>query len=467
MKDAKESAARDERAAFYAEEIIKDAKGQILLHMPYLAEAVLHLRTLDSEILTPQKKKAARPESPAGTAFVKKPESPADTAPADGVPRRIFRFGTEGRRLFYDPYHVITVFKAEENVFTRDFMHSLLHCLFRHSFPDERTALPGNREIWNLACDIAVEALIGELEQSFLYCERQGEQQALVHLLDAEIGKPLSAERIFRWLNEKSFSPEEISAERRHFLGDQHGLWYTSGQGQILLPEEMTEEWEDLARKTELLMEEMDEENALSEQLGTVRRRKIPYRAFLRKFVNQREILRNADEFDYVYYTYGLALYGNIPLIEPLEYREDDRIRTIAIAIDTSGSVQGETVHSFIEHTCSILFDEALIADRMNIHLLQCDDRIREDVLIGSRQELASYIETMTVKGLGQTDFRPVFAYLGGLIDEGKIKDFQGLLYFTDGQGIFPARAPAFSTAFILSREDAQVPDWAVRYVLE
>ena len=138
MKDPKESAARDERAAFYAEEIIKDAKGQILLHMPYLAEAVLHLHALDSEILTPLKNTAGKT---AGT------ESPADTDAENGMPRRIFRFGTEGRRLFYDPYHVITIFKAEENAFTRDFMHSLLHCLFRHPFPDERTALPGNREV--------------------------------------------------------------------------------------------------------------------------------------------------------------------------------------------------------------------------------------------------------------------------------------------------------------------------------
>ena len=477
-EDAEKDAARSERAAFYAEEIIKDAKGQILLHMPYLAEAVLHLRAADSAALIAKvpARKSDRGADSRGISFVTGENGEADetdktdktdkTNKRDETPQRMFRFGTDGRRLFYDPFHVITIYKAEENGFTRDFMHSLLHCLFRHPFPDERTALPGNRELWDLACDIAVEALIGELEQDFLTCPRQGEQQAMLHLLEAEIGKPLGAERIYRWLREKSFSPEEIRTERMHFLGDQHGLWYTSAQGQMLLPEEITEEWEDLARKTELLMEEMDEENALSARLGTIHRRKIPYRAFLRKFVNQREILKNADEFDYVYYTYGLSLYGNIPLIEPLEYKEDDRIRTIAVAIDTSGSVQGEAVQSFIEHTCSILFDEALIADAMKIHLIQCDDRIREDTLIGSRQELAAYMQTTTVKGLGQTDFRPVFTYLGGLIAEGKIRDFQGLLYFTDGQGIFPAKAPAFPTAFILNREDAQVPEWAARYIL-
>ena len=42
------------------------------------------------------------------------------------------------------------------------------------------------------------------------------------------------------------------------------------------------------------------------------------------------------DEFDYVYYTYGLKLYRNMPLIKPLEYREVKRIQEFVIAIDTS-----------------------------------------------------------------------------------------------------------------------------------
>ena len=434
MNLSTDDAAREERAAFYTEKIIKDAKGQILLHMPYLMEAVLHLHAYDSKVLS---------------------------APGE----RSFRFGTNGKSLFYDPFHVYMIWRSEEGALERDLLHSLFHCLFRHPFPDERTALPGNRELWNLSCDVAAEALINELEMGFLYTKRQEKQLALLQLLETEIGKPLSAERIFRWFSGKSFPPEEISAERRHFLGDQHGLWYRSEREETLFPEEI--DWEELSRRTELLIEEEEEENPLLAQLQQVRRRKIPYRAFLRRFVNQREMLRTADEFDYVYYHYGLSLYGNIPLIEPLEYREDDRIRTIAVAIDTSGSVQGAAVQSFIEHTCSILLDEALVADRMKIHLIQCDDRIREDVLIRNRGELADYMREMTVQGLGQTDFRPVFTHLGGLIAQGKIKDFQGLLYFTDGQGIFPAKAPSFETAFILSREDAKVPSWAVRYVLE
>lgn len=47
------------------------------------------------------------------------------------------------------------------------------------------------------------------------------------------------------------------------------------------------------------------------------------YADFLRKFsVLREEMHADPDEFDLNYYTYGLRLYGNMPLIEPVESRE-------------------------------------------------------------------------------------------------------------------------------------------------
>lgn len=50
----------------------------------------------------------------------------------------------------------------------------------------------------------------------------------------------------------------------------------------------------------------------------------------------------NDDEFDYIYYTYGLAAYGNMPLVEPLEYKDAKKIKEFVIAIDTSASCRGK-----------------------------------------------------------------------------------------------------------------------------
>lgn len=176
------------------------------------------------------------------------------------------------------------------------------------------------------------------------------------------------------------------------------------------------------------------------------------------------------EEFDQNYYTYGLELYENIPLIEPLEYSEEKRIRDFVIAIDTSGSVQGEKVQSFMQHTYDILRAEDTFFSRVNIRILQCDDRIREDVLITNEEEFEAYLRQMELKGFGRTDFRPVFSYVEELMRKKELVRLQGLLYFTDGDGIYPERTPSYDTAFLLNGEDADealVPHWAMSLILE
>ena len=182
------------------------------------------------------------------------------------------------------------------------------------------------------------------------------------------------------------------------------------------------------------------------------------------------EVVRLSDEeFDNNYYTYGLSLYGNVPLIEPLEYREQKRIRDFVIAIDTSGSVKGDVVQSFIQHTHDILSKQENFFTKVNMHIIQCDDQIREDVHITGREEFQAYIKTMQIKGLGQTDFRPVFARVEELIRRRELTDLRGLLYFTDGLGTFPEKKPPYDTAFIIHTDDyheVQVPPWAMHMVL-
>ena len=65
---------------------------------------------------------------------------------------------------------------------------------------------------------------------------------------------------------------------------------------------------------------------ALLQSLKEVNRDKYDYREFLKKFaVTGEDITVNDNEFDYIYYTYGLSKYGNMPLVEPLEYKETQK----------------------------------------------------------------------------------------------------------------------------------------------
>ena len=140
------------------------------------------------------------------------------------------------------------------------------------------------------------------------------------------------------------------------------------------------------------------------------------------------------------------------------------------IAVDTSASTSGELVQRFLQKTYNILKSSESFFTRVNIHIIQCDAAIQEHVKISSEEELDSYIGSMSIKGLGGTDFRPVFALVDRLAEEGELTDLKGLIYFTDGRGIFPARKPDYETAFVFLDNEynhPEVPPWAIRIVLQ
>ncbi|NLF79655.1 MAG: metallopeptidase, partial [Clostridia bacterium] len=195
------------------------------------------------------------------------------------------------------------------------------------------------------------------------------------------------------------------------------------------------------------------------------------YADFLRRFAVRGEAMRIDDaEFDYIYYNYGMELYGNMPLIEPLEYKEVKKIRDFVIAVDTSASCAGETVQLFLEKTAAILRETESFFRKIRLHIIQCDATLQSDTLITSTADFQDYLAKMQIKGLGGTDFRPVFDYVDQLIAGKQLTNLKGLIYFTDGYGRFPARSPAYETAFVFldaGSEQPPIPPWAIKLVLE
>ena len=203
-------------------------------------------------------------------------------------------------------------------------------------------------------------------------------------------------------------------------------------------------------------------------EVGTHER--IDYREFLRQFAVEHEDMRlSEDEFDYVFYTYGLELYGNVPLVEPLEYRSEKRIRDFVIVLDTSSSVQAPVVQEFVNTTFDVLSSEGGFFSQTNIHIIQADARVQSDAKITSLADLDRWRRTIKLHGFGGTDFRPAFAYVQQLRNLGEFDDLQGLIYFTDGWGIYPERMPPYKCAFVFYDEDHRpdlVPPWAIQLVL-
>ena len=380
-------------------------------------------------------------------------------------------FACDGRVLYYDPLYVLARYRDNINNVTHALLHSVLHFVFHHGF----TGGDLDTDLWDLSCDIAVENIIRGLGCSSADIPIQTLQEPLITELSDNLPL-LNAENIYKYLSAGASEAEagagRMQQIRSLFRMDQHSLWPDrAGKGIYDDSVDMIRIWQDTSRRMQTELETTGERGVLSASLGRINRSRQSYAGFLRRFGNHGEIMRiSEDEFDNNYYSYGMELYGNIPLIENLEYREDKHIREFVVAIDTSGSVQGETVRKFVQRTYDLIKSQETFDLRMKLHIIQCDDRIREDAVIGSDEEFERYISSMKILGLGETDFRPVFAYVDSLLEEHKLTNLAGLLYFTDGKGVFPARKPQYDTAFIIHSDEVyppEVPPWAMRVMLE
>lgn len=439
---------------------------------------------------------------------------------------------SNGASMFYDPVFVVNRFKVSPNEVVRDVIHCLFHCIFRHPFMLYSVLRQPWDVACDIAIESILLDLVGEAfpsnmdrrarESLKLICAKMGGVVTAERLywffsnegsaIDLRSLSPLffhDAHGLWYASDGDDASRGTRGAARQETLDSEGGaLPETAGQAPFdastggegweaeddgkggdggesdereapnpndEATRELAEQWEDISRRIQTEIEAQvsrrgDEVGSFATALAAVNRERCDYTAFLKRFATLHERMRvNPDEFDYVYYTFGLERYGNMPLIEPLEYREDRSVRDFAIAIDTSESVSGETVQAFMRKTYNILKQAESFHDRVNIHLIQCDARVQEDTKITSLDQLDCVIESLKLKGFGGTDFRPVFEYVNLLVEKREFSDLQGLVYFTDGQGTFPRRKPAYDAVFVFVDDgysDPPVPPWAYKVIL-
>lgn len=505
------------------------------------------------------------------------------------------RIGTEGEIIHFHPEFVFQLYVESPQKLYRLYMHSLLHCLFRHMFKTEDK----EEELWNLATDIHVEYVLDSMDIPLLYRPAYPFRENYFQKLEKEV-KSLSAERIYAYLLEQNLSYEEKERLEQEFVKDDHSFWAklseeerpvntedagdtddaenseeaertgdtegkrnaeaaedtgspeaenepnspnspndltedrnspsqsakdgdrqsdtvkegdsqsdkvkdgegrekekngAQGSGESTEPEKkgqsnkekesagedaesrekrrkaLDKDWEDIGKRTEEEMKD-EKEGEKSEKLSWFLHLEhkcyTPFQDFLRKFsVDREELKTDPESFDYGYYYFGLSQYGNMPLIEENEYREKRKIPELVIAIDTSYSTKGEMVKRFLEEAIAILADKEAFFTKCRVHIIECDDRIRKDLLVEDAEEMERYRERFEVSGGYGTDFRPVFHYIEDLQKKGELKELKALLYFTDGRGRYPKYAPSYTAAFIFPRgediDDENAPFWALK----
>lgn len=473
------------------------ASGTLMLNMRYMAKAVSRLRQL----------------------------------PYEGSYR------CDGRTVCYDPSHLLARYKQSERLPVHDYLHMLLHCVFRHW----HTGGGIDRARWDAACDIVTEAAIMRVAADFCDIDAAAEKSAVISELSLTV-KPFTAEKLYAYFTANELSKERAEEYRRIFSVDDHAVWYpeppktsddeepphifpeitdsederqendggessdgsgadgeqqSADDGQADMGEDngaerdtsleqyleneylrqqrqLDESWRELAREIRSELESFGSDAGkdtqhLVQMLEHIDRERYDYADFLRRFAVTGEVMRaDLDAFEPGFYSYGLSLYGNVALIEPPEYKETRLVRDFVIAVDTSGSVRGDLVQSFMRKTYSILKSTESFFAKVNVFIIQCDTEVREAVRLNSLSELERYIANAEIKGLGGTDFRPVFELVDELRKSGRLSRLKGMVYFTDGQGIFPEKRPPYDTAFaFIGKPPEDIPPWAIKIVLE
>ena len=446
-----------------------------------MAETAERLQVIGSSIL-----RAARDELYLGMRFLDVALS-SFSYQMDGS---IHGFGTDGRVMYFQPQMLGGLYKENRILVNRGYLHMVFHCIFRHfawrgagrnigagysagenNADSEKTI---EERLRDLSCDIAVEHIIDGMNYRSIRFSRSLLRRETYRLLEKE-GKTLNAQRVYKILSGWNLSEKDFVNLEQEFRTDDHKYWESKKPDQKPNPM-LSRKWGEINDGIETDLETISQEAGehdgdFLEQIKTENRSKYDYREFLRKFaVFHEEMAVDDDSFDYNFYTYGLRLYGNMPLIEPLESKEVKKVEEFVIVIDTSMSCSGELVRKFLEETYGVLSENESFFTKINVHIIQCDEKVHTDKKITSQEEMKDYMEHLELYGDGGTDFRPAFEWVDRLLEQHEFHNLKGLIYFTDGFGIYPQKMPPYKTAFVFMQDnyrDVDVPVWAMKLILD
>ena len=386
-----------------------------------------------------------------------------------------YGLGTDGFSLYFDPQYLVDLYRLDRIRINRAYLHNVFHCIFRHILKQ------GGRDkrLWDLSCDIATEHVIDGLNHRSIRYPRNAVRSNWYGTFEKKL-KVLTAEKIYKLLVDEPLLEYQIRKLEKEFRIDDHKRWpqppENNNQSPSSAMQQLNDKWQEISEKMQTELETFSKEASngegeLAEELAVENRERYDYKAFLRKFAVLREEMQvDLDSFDYVFYNYGLTLYGNMPLIEPQEFKEVHKIEEFVIVIDTSMSCSGELVKTFLEQTYHILAETESFFRKIHIRIIQCDEKVQSDVKVTNQEELKNYMENFQIIGNGGTDFRPAFAYVQDLIDRKEFFHLKGMIYFTDGYGYYPRKKPPYDTAFVFMEEDytdVSVPSWAMKLIIE
>ena len=129
--------------------------------------------------------------------------------------------GTDAAYIRFNPHHLFSLYVDRPRLLNRTYLHMLLHCVFRHMFTAKKKE---DRELWDLACDIAVSSIIDSMDYPAVAELTPELRQRVYDRLQDEI-HVLTAEKIYQYFVERKRNYLEELQLAAVFAYDDHSFW--------------------------------------------------------------------------------------------------------------------------------------------------------------------------------------------------------------------------------------------------
>ncbi|MDC0267837.1 VWA-like domain-containing protein [bacterium] len=318
---------------------------------------------------------------------------------------------TNGRWIRFNPKFTASISSAELDGVM---VHELLHAALRHS---ERR---GEREpeIWNIAADIVINGMIREINGLKLPFKPVED-----HWL-----KDLEVEEVYDRLMEYNYT-HRLSSDWIDLATDGAGDEDSDSSSQSGKHHSSNQEtfWASAFSRARMLAGSEDYGKlpaGLRRRVGEILEPSLDWRTILWRFLSRSPV--DFEGFDRRLICSGLYL-------EDLQ----GEALNVRVCIDTSGSINPETLAQFLAELRAIV----AAYPHLKILIYYADMNLYGPWKLGEQ-------EAFKPAGGGGTDFRPFFREM-----EKPDHDDALLIYFTDGYGTFPNRAPQQDLLWILEPE--------------
>lgn len=382
---------------------------------------------------------------------------------------------TDGKKIYYNPAYVCGFLKGGGHKIRKlkmVYLHMLVHCLLGHVWMKRYE----NNTLFDQCADLCADAFVRKLIGNGEKRNPTGASLAVMEF--GRIVEKGMIEELLLCVERDSRMGKLAKAAGEKVKKDDHMRWAAQDRDGIEMGLKTAEQWKEMRSNLDMLYYLKNKgkycftagsHRGNEEKVTAAQQNASDYRELLRNYCEWKEQRQEDFEmYDWGWYSLGLNLYGNIPLIEYPETSEQISCDEIIIAIDTSGSCWGYIAAVFLRETCNLIRDMNLKYD-VNIRILECDDKIQKETVIQSADDIPDMTEVQ-MNGWGGTSFIPVFKHIDRLLERNVISRVRALIYFTDGFGMYPEKQPEYDTIFVLpdkpDHAELEIPDWIHEIVL-